>query len=407
MSIGAGVQASCELVEVRFPRARVVLTSVLLSALNSAILMPVAISPIIFTLALSQRKAKKDNIASEHPYKLMGAKKGSIAFFHDIDMGGLFLLCAGWLLILLPLTLWSTAPNGWRTGYIIAMLVLGGVFLIALGFYEWLVAPEPIIRKRFMLNKNVLGPCIAAFFDFYSFYLSWSSAYYFVIILKGWNLVDAGYFSNAQSLALTVFGIAAGGLNLLFKRYKWTFFAGGVIRMLGIGLMIAYRNAESTTAQLVIPQILQGLGGGILGIELTVAAQVSVPHQDVALVTSLLLLLAEIGGACGTATLTAVQAHIIPQRLAELLPGNTAAQTAIVASPYLATSTYALGTPERTAMITAWSDYMHTVLVIGIVMSAIPIIIIPFLSDYKLNRSQNVVEYNENDERVQLREDKL
>ncbi|CAO1625701.1 unnamed protein product [Parajaminaea phylloscopi] len=365
-----------------------------------AIIMPVAISPIIFSLALAQQKAKKEQIAGRHPYRVMGFKRGAISFFHDVDVGGLFLLCAGWLLILLPLTLWSRAPEGWKSGYIIAMLVLGGVFLIATGLYEWLFAREPIIRKRFILNKDVIGPGIAAFFDFYSFYLSWSGAYTFVIVLKNWSIGDATYFSNAQSLALTVFGIGAGGLNIWFSRYKWTFFVGGAVRMLGLGLMIAYRHAGTTTAQLVIPQILQGLGGGILGIELTVAAQVSVPHQDVALVSALILLMAEIGGACGTATWSAVQAQIVPKRLAQLLPGNTAAQTAIFSSPLTAAISYPLGTPERDAMIAAWSEYQRVLLIIGIVMSAVPIIIIPFLSDHKLNKSQNVVEYNENDEKV-------
>lgn len=362
------------------------------------IIITTAIAPVIFSLTLSQQKANKDGIAGPHPYRVMGFKRGAQAFFHDVDVGGLCLLCAGWLLILTPLTFRSIVHGG----HFIAMLVLGGVLLIALGFYEWLLAREPIIRKRFILNKDVIGPIVAAFFDFYSFYLSWSSVYTFVIILKDWSDSDALYFSNIQSLTLTIFAISAGALNMWMNRYKWTFFAGGAIRMLGLGLMIAFRHAGTNTAQLVISQVLQGLGGGILGIELTVAAQISVPHQDVALVSSLVLLIAEIGGACGTATLTSIQGQIIPTSLAELLPGNVDVQHTLFSSPLTAVSTYTLGTPERTALITAWSHYMRACLIVGIVTAAVPILIVPLLSDHKLNNSQNVVEYTENDKKVDI-----
>lgn len=246
------------------------------------IIMPVAMAPVILALAVSQRQAKKSGTAPQHPYKKLPFLQAVGASCKDLDLGGLFLICASFLLILLPLNLYATAPDGWSTGYIIAMLVVGGVLLIGLGFYEWLLSPDPILKRRFVTSRDVIFPTLIGFFDFFSFYVSWSSAYQFVIILKGWSISDATYFSNAQSLCLTVFGIAVGGVNLFTRRFKWSLVVGALIRILGMGLMIAYRTQDSTTFQLVMPQCLQGMGGGILGITLQLAAQVSVPHQDVA-----------------------------------------------------------------------------------------------------------------------------
>lgn len=48
-------------------------------------------------------------------------------------------------------------------------------------------------------------------------------------------------------------------------------------------------------------QILQGLGGGFVGITAQVAAQASVPRDDVAMATAMILLLTSIGGAFGSA----------------------------------------------------------------------------------------------------------
>lgn len=47
------------------------------------------------------------------------------------------------------------------------------------------------------------------------------------MVTFGWDSSDATYFSNTQSLCLTVFGIAAGFLALATKRYKWILIAGG------------------------------------------------------------------------------------------------------------------------------------------------------------------------------------
>lgn len=65
--------------------------------------------------------------------------------------------------------------------------------------------------------------------------------------------------------------------------------------------MIRSRGAQGTDAELVISQIIQGLGGGFAAVCSQVGAQASVPHVDVATVTAFVLLITEIGGAIGTA----------------------------------------------------------------------------------------------------------
>lgn len=69
----------------------------------------------------------------------------------------------------------------------------------------------------------------------------------------------------------------------------------------GVGLMIHSRGARGSDFELVITQILQGLGGGFAAVASQVGAQASVPHVDVAIVTAVVLLWTEIGGAVGGA----------------------------------------------------------------------------------------------------------
>ncbi|PWN48195.1 putative siderophore iron transporter mirC [Violaceomyces palustris] len=378
------------------------------------IILPVAACPIIMVLALNQRSAKKKGLVPPHPYSEFKPEparswrevfslgflirwykyivRASRLFFVDIDAVVLFLFCAGWLMFLLPLNLAKLQKDGWQTGWIIAMLVLGGVCIIGAVIWELLVSEKPILRKRWALNKDVQFATWIGFFDFFSFYTSWVPAYTWVMICHDYSLANAGYYSNTQSLGLTVFGIMAGFVSLATKRYKWQMVVGSVIRMLGIGLMIKYREIGSSTFQIVMPQVLQGLGGGILGITLQVAAQVSVLHQDVALVTAYLLLITEIGGACGNAVVGAVQTNVFPEYLAKYLPDVDAATRAtIAASPYGAALTYPMGSPIREGLILAYNDYVHKLLIISISLSVVPIILTLLIKDRKLNDKQNCV----------------
>jgi hypothetical protein len=65
-------------------------------------------------------------------------------------------------------------------------------------------------------------------------------------------------------------------------------------------MMMHSRGANASDAELVWTQILQGLGGGLAAVSAQVGAQASVPHAD-AIITAIVLLLTEIGGAVGNA----------------------------------------------------------------------------------------------------------
>ncbi|KAK0522957.1 hypothetical protein OC842_006312 [Tilletia horrida] len=370
------------------------------------IIFPVVSFPIIFTLALNQTRGRKRGLVPRHPYfpdyplhtlrdRLRAFGRGLWAFTVDVDLIGLVALCAGLLLLLIPLKLQANKPAGWSDGSIIAMLTVGAFLLIALVPFELYVSPKPIIKKRFILNKDVVFPALIGFFDFVSFYLSWTSAYTWVFVTHGWSLEDAGYFSNTQSLCLTVFGIAAGFVSVWTRRFKWQMVVGACIRMVGLGLMIHFRSLDASNVQLVWPQVLQGLGGGILGVILQVSAQISVPHQDVATVTAFVLLAAEVGGATGSAIVGALQVEYLPERFDRYLPNvDAAVRTALLGNP-LGAASYPLGTEIRTGFALAYTDFVHRLLIISIAISALPIVLSLLITDRKLSDSQNCVNEKE------------
>ena len=51
-----------------------------------------------------------------------------------------------------------------------------------------------------------------------------------------------------------------------------------MIRLAGVGMMLHSRGARGSAAELVINQVLQGMGGGFAAVTIQVAAQSQVPH---------------------------------------------------------------------------------------------------------------------------------
>ena len=113
----------------------------------------------------------------------------------------------------------------------IAMLVVGVVLLPAVAVWESVVAKWPAIPLRFLFNRTVIIAAWISFFEFFSYALTATYLYSFVLITKDWSLVDVTYFNQAQSVALVVFGIL-GGLSMTFlRRAKWVLAAGLAVRL--------------------------------------------------------------------------------------------------------------------------------------------------------------------------------
>jgi len=118
---------------------------------------------------------------------------------------GVFLFSAGLTVFLLPFTLAGEAPNGWSSGYIIAMIVVGFVVFCAFIAYEWLLAPVPMFNFSLLSDRTVLGTCLLGSSYQVSYYC-W--AYYFSSFLQVVNnlgVAEAGYVDNT-------FGVVSGAL---------------------------------------------------------------------------------------------------------------------------------------------------------------------------------------------------
>ncbi|PNP47822.1 hypothetical protein TGAMA5MH_00874 [Trichoderma gamsii] len=388
-----------------------------------AIIMPVALGPAVAALIWLDRMAKKKGIANiasssaarrtinssadqENQEKTVNTITTPVAGntkqqwthslktnLEEIDAFGLILLGFGWSLLLLPFSLKTYADHGWRNQSLIAMMILGGLFLIAYVVFEMKFARVPSAPRRLVFNKTFI---MAIIID--SFYmlagnirsLYWSS---YVYVAKPWSYQDWVYYGNTLTLALCITGPFVGLAQRWTHRYKLIQIVGLGIKIIGIGIMLDGRVAAISTGALVMSSILVGVGGSMSVVGSRVASQASVPHQDVALAVSLLSLWSKIGSAIGSAIVAVIWSNQMPKQLREYLPAGTSEATVkkLFGDMRSLRTAYDFDDPIRQGAITAYRHALYYCNTVALALAFIPLVAAFFQTNYFLGKQQNAV----------------
>ncbi|KAI9803277.1 MAG: hypothetical protein M1825_002068 [Sarcosagium campestre] len=325
-----------------------------------AIVLPVAFLPLAISLFVNYKRASRLGLVPPPPWK--GQKSFSFAkkLWFELDVGGMLLLSAALSLILIPLNLAATAGSGWRNASIIAMLVVGVLCAIAYPLWERnpYLAPAPFLSLRLLGNRTVLAGCAIAFFYFMAFYL----------------------FTSTVSSILISFCIK------YTAHYKYFILTGACIYIMALGIMVRYRNEDSSEGSVVGTQIALGIGGGMLNVPTQLGVQASATHQDVAAATAIFLTILEIGGAVGSAISGAVWTAKVPEKLALYLPDGAKDQAMAIFGSLAVAQSYPMGSPERIAINRAYQETMYILLIIAACVSVPLLPLTLLMKNYKLDQ---------------------
>lgn len=226
---------------------------------------------LIAMLFYYQRKAKRMGIVQTA--KLSVYKFGAL-----IDAGGLALLCVGFGMFFLPISRASTTPSNWKTGWIIALMVVGGVLLVSLPFYEKFLASHPILPTHYFKNRAIVLAACMYFLDSLCFSASHAYLYSWVTVSHNYDATRATFFIYLNGVVQAAVGILVGLAIWKIRRYKWILLGGCVVRAVGYGVMIRLRGANNSDAELFLVQAIQGLGDGIVTPILLTMAQINGMH---------------------------------------------------------------------------------------------------------------------------------
>ncbi|KAL6801522.1 major facilitator superfamily domain-containing protein [Trichoderma sp. SZMC 28012] len=349
-----------------------------------AIIMPVALGPAVATLIWLDRMAKKNGQQWTQSLKMN---------LEEIDAFGLVLLGFGWSLLLLPFSLKTYAEHGWRNESLIAMMIVGGLLLVAYIVFEMKFARVPSAPRRLVFNKTfVMAIVIDSFYmlagNIRSLY--WSS---YVYVAKPWSYQDWVYYGNTLTLALCITGPFVGLAQRWTHRYKFIQIVGLCIKIIGIGIMLHGRLAAISTGALVMSSILVGIGGSMSVVGSRVASQASVPHQDVALAVSLLSLWSKIGSAIGSAIVAVIWSNQMPKQLRKYLPAGTPEATVkkLFGDMRSLRTAYDFDDPIRQGAITAYRHALYYCITVALALAFVPLVAAFFQTNYFLGKQQNAV----------------
>ncbi|CAE6996398.1 hypothetical protein P3342_000373 [Pyrenophora teres f. teres] len=286
-------------------------------------------------------------------------------YFVQFDIFGIILIMCAWCLFVLPFSLVSYAPNGWKTPYILACIVLGLVLFPVFYFWEAKFAPVQFLPWKYLRNGTIVGSCILYGLMFLSVFC-WNGYFNsYLIVVHRQSITNAGYILNAFSLTSSFSGPFIAWWIRYSGNFKWTAYTGVPIVLLGTALLIPFRQPSTNPGVLALTQILVGLGCGFFATCAQLAVNVPVTHQEVAVINALWGLFGSFGSSIGYAIAGAMWNNLLPEQLRMRLPESSKADYRTIFGDIQVQKSFLDGTPERDAVVGAYADVQRKMVITG------------------------------------------
>lgn len=319
------------------------------------IIQLVACLPLYFLFTYNYKKAIKAGLIT--PTKSGRTFMESVKYYTvEFDVGGLLLLMGGLVFFLLPFSLFADY-GGYNSAFCIAFWVIGILMLIGFALYEKYVAPKTFIPFKLLLDRTVMGACILSGVFFVSWYIWHNFFGSFLQVVNGLNLTETNYVLNIYSIGACFWSVIVGLLIRWTGRFKWAALYFGVpISLLGVGLLIHFRQPDVPIGFIVMTQIFIAFGGAAIVITQQVAAMAATDHQHVAVVLALEGMFSSIGGGIGGSIASAVWQNVFPAALDKYLPEAAKVNQTLIYGDLNVQLAYAQGTETRHAIEAAYGD---------------------------------------------------
>ncbi|KAH8602444.1 major facilitator superfamily domain-containing protein [Bisporella sp. PMI_857] len=354
-----------------------------------AIILPFVALLVFTPLILNQRKAQKAGILikEENNRNLL---QSIWYFITEVDVAGIILLAGGLVLFLLPFELAGSEDGQWKSAKIICMLVLGIILLALFCINERFWAPKPFLPYHLLLSRTVIGTCLLSA-TFQVAYYCWGSYFTsYLQVVHQVSISEAGYISSSYDVVAGVFDFFVGYMISRTGRFKWLLMCAAPLMILGMGLMIYFRQPGTHVGYVVMCQVFIALAGGTI----TICAQVSImahaAHENIAALLAFLGLFSYIGGGIGNSVSGAIWTHTLPQALERLLPANeTAADPTLMDTIYedlTVQLSYGYGSVERTAIVDSYAIAQKRMLIAGTAFMALSLLWVALIKNLRVDK---------------------
>ena len=327
-----------------------------------AIVTPVVVLPLCGIFFWNQHKARKMGLL-ESDWSIRDVSLGSIwRYCVDVDLGGILILAAGMTLFLLPMNIYSRQDDGWRSPMIISMIITGGLLIIAFVSYERYLAPVTFIPYHVLVDRSVLfGGLMFTFLFFNS--AVWGS-YFSSMLLVVWNqgVEKTTYIVNIYRTGSCFFAIVIGLFIRWTGRFKpFALYFLMPLMMLGVGLMIQFRQPDQSIGYVVMTQIFVAFAGGPLVICGEMSMMAPVDHQHIAVIIAILDLFGSVGTALGSTVSAAIWTGTFKNAIERHVPDTVNVE--LVYNNLYSQLAFTPGSEERLGIARAYADSQRIMLI--------------------------------------------
>jgi hypothetical protein len=330
-----------------------------------SIVVPVVCSPWVALLYLRQRKAVKAGLVPARATESMTLVQKAKHYFKEFDVPGLLILATGLALFLLAFNIYSYQPNTWRSPLIISFIIIGFFLICAFGLWEAKFAPITFVPWNLLKNRTVIFTYIMAFTLYIGWYV-WDSYFYSLnVVLFNQSIVNATYIGNIYTVGscfiCVVYGLCLRFINGRLKLYS--FFWGVPLTILGVGLMIHFRQPDVNIGYIVMCQIFVAFGGGVLVISEQTTLMAVSKQRDFPALLACESMIISIGSAIGSTIAGAMWTGIFPNKLAQNLPADALPDLASIYGDLTVQSGYEWGSPTRNAINLSYGQTQRYMLI--------------------------------------------
>ncbi|KAF5505049.1 Siderophore iron transporter mirB [Colletotrichum siamense] len=350
-----------------------------------SIVLPVVAAPLYGILKWNIHKAKKRGVLVREPSGRSFLQNVWWALV-EFDVLGVVLFACGLVTFLLPFSLASTAPDGWSSGYIIAMIVTGFVVLGLFLLNELFLAPVPFLKFKFFADRTVMGACVLDI-TYQVAYYCWNSYFTsFLQVVNDVSVSEAGYISNTFDVVSGVLLFIVGFSISKTGRFRWLLFVAVPLYTFGQGLMIYFRRPGQSVGYLVMCQIFTSIGGSVFILCMQVAILAAVDHQHVAAALALLSVCGNIGGSVGNTVSAAIWTDTFESALERYLPASALDSVADIYGDLDTQLSYPVGSDERIAIQNAYGYAQTRMLAAGTSVMIFGFVAIFMIKNYNLKK---------------------
>lgn len=335
-----------------------------------AIVIPCVVGPLCVIFFWNEHKARRQGVIEDTTVSIRDITPAAVwKYIIEVDLFGIIILAAGMALFLLPFNIYSMQSEGWKSPMIIAMIIVGGLLIIFFAFYERYLAPVTFIPFHLLLDRSVFfGGTMFVFVFFNS--AVWGS-YFSSMLLVVWDVgvEKAAYIGNIYRTGSCFSALVLGVLIRLSGRYKpFALFFLMPLMMLGVGLLIHFRQPGQDIGYIIMTQIFIAFAGGPIVVCGEMAMMSRANHQYIAVIIAVLDLFCSIGSALGGTVSAAIWTGTFRKAIERNVPDTV--DVSKVYNDLYAQLAFPVGSPERIGISKAYAESQRIMLITSLCLLA-------------------------------------